>query len=301
MITVFTPAYNRLDTLKRLYDSLCRQDCHDFEWLVVDDGSNDGTKEYFESLEKGLFDIRYYHKGNEGKHRTINYGVRLAKGEWFFIVDSDDYLTENAISVIGKRLRTIENDNRFCGITGLRVDTEGKTIGTECGYETLDTDFVSYRTRYMISGDRAEIIRTTVMKEFPFPEFENEKFCTEAIVWNRMAQKYICRFVNDGFYVCEYQENGLTSKYWEIMDKNPIGATTYYKELMLYRQTSLKHRMIGFMCYRHFRKLVGKDDVARHNLELPWKERMLYGAMIVPVKIFMAMTNKKIITKDNIA
>ena len=49
-LTVFTPTYNRKHTLPRTYESLCRQTCSDFEWLVIDDGSSDGTREWIEGL-----------------------------------------------------------------------------------------------------------------------------------------------------------------------------------------------------------------------------------------------------------
>lgn len=102
MVTVFTPTYNRLYKIDKLYQSLKRQSCNDFEWIVVDDGSNDGTKEYFEKvIDNGdPFKIRYFNKENGGKHRAINLGVSQAKGNLFFIVDSDDYLIDNAIEMI---------------------------------------------------------------------------------------------------------------------------------------------------------------------------------------------------------
>ena len=96
-ITVFTPTYNRAYILENLYRSLQRQSFTDFEWLVVDDGSSDGTKALFERWQKedNPFPIRYCYKENGGKCRAINYGLKLAQGELFFTVDSDDYLTDD--------------------------------------------------------------------------------------------------------------------------------------------------------------------------------------------------------------
>ena len=98
-ITVFTPTYNRAYILENLYRSLQRQTCKTFEWLVVDDGSADNTKELFErwQQEDNFFPIRYVKQENGGKCRAINQGLKLADGELFFTVDSDDYLTDDAL------------------------------------------------------------------------------------------------------------------------------------------------------------------------------------------------------------
>lgn len=256
MITIFTPAYNRHHTLERLYKSLCRQTLFDFEWLVVDDGSTDNTKEFFSSLSEDRFAVHYYYQKNGGKHRAINKGVKLAKGEWFFVVDSDDYLTDDAISLLEKSLKDIESDERYCGVVGLKINSDYKTIGTPCGYEILDTDFLSYRTKYKIIGDRAEVVRTSIMKDYPFPEIENEKFCTEAVVWNRIAQKYIARYINEPLYVCEYLSGGLSDTYRQIMDESPYSSMIYTKELISYDKVSFWEKIRITVLYFHYCKII---------------------------------------------
>ena len=101
LLTVCTPTYNRAHTLPRLYESLVRQTSQDFEWLVVDDGSTDNTRELVDGwVAEGRIRIRYVYKENGGKPSAHNLGVRMAAGELFFCVDSDDYLTDNAVEVI---------------------------------------------------------------------------------------------------------------------------------------------------------------------------------------------------------
>lgn len=284
MITIITPTYNRIHTLKRLYLSLYNQDNYDFEWLIVDDGSTDQTKTYIESLANNKFIIKYHYKDNGGKHRAINYGIKHADGEWILILDSDDFLTTDAISIIKEQTTKIESDNRYCGVTGLRLDLNHNIIGSKCNYETLDTDNISFRTKYKIVGDKAEVYRTSILKEYPFPEFNDEKFCTEAIVWNRIANKYITRYINKGFYICEYQDDGLTSKYWELMDKNPKSSMLYYKELVLYKQTPFKYKIINYSYYIHFKKLVGKHNAIKYKLRLPMYIELFYNLFILPYK-----------------
>ena len=100
-VTIFTPAYNRGDTLSRLYESLKKQSNKSFQWVVVDDGSVDNTRELIESWKKeNILNIIYVYQENSGKMRAINRGVEFAEGEFFFIVDSDDYITEDAVETI---------------------------------------------------------------------------------------------------------------------------------------------------------------------------------------------------------
>ena len=102
-ITVFTPTYNRGYTLKKLYNSLKKQSDNDFEWLIIDDGSTDDTKSLVKDfIKENKVNIRYMYKKNEGKYKAINTAIDLAKGELFFIVDSDDWITEDSIETIKK-------------------------------------------------------------------------------------------------------------------------------------------------------------------------------------------------------
>ena len=72
-LTVFTPAFNRAHTLVRTYESLCRQTCQDFCWLVVDDGSTDNTRQLVEGwIEEGRIPVRYIYKENGGLHTAYN-------------------------------------------------------------------------------------------------------------------------------------------------------------------------------------------------------------------------------------
>lgn len=274
MITVFTPTYNRAHTLERLYNSLCTQTSFDFEWLVIDDGSTDETKAFFASIASSSFNIRYYYQTNGGKHRAINKGVALARGEWFFIVDSDDYLPADSIETIKRYVGEINDDNRFCGITGLRVHPDFTPIGNIVFDKPTDIDNLTFRIKYKGIGDYAEIFRTSVLKEYPFPEYEGEKFCTEALVWNRIARKYVTRFVNAKIYICEYQVGGLTDTYEKIMRNSPRAAMLYYKELLCLDGLPLRLRISFHLLYWNYRKSF-KGEL-EHETAPTWKMKILF-------------------------
>lgn len=232
MITIFTPTYNRAYSLPRLYESLCKQSDNDFEWLIVNDGSTDNTDELVKSyIAENRITINYIVQNNGGKHRAINRGVSEAKGELFFIVDSDDYLVPDAIKTIKAIFEPIRENPVFAGLTGLRIYPSGEKVGGECSFDILDCNALDFRYKYHIQGDMAEVFRTDILKQYPFPEFDDERFCPEALVWNRIALKYKLRYAYQRIYVCEYQPDGLTAKITRIRLQSSQASTLYYSEL----------------------------------------------------------------------
>lgn len=231
-ITVFTPTYNRAYAITALYFSLCRQTFSDFEWLIVDDGSRDETAATVAGfISEGKIAIRYILQENGGKHRAINRGVAEARGELFFIVDSDDFLVDTALERIVYHFDSVKNDSDFAGVSGLRVAPSGEKIGGEESWAVLDCNALDFRYKYKSNGDMAEVVRTSVFKEFLFPDIKGEKFCPEAVVWNRLAREYKFRHFYEKIYVCEYLPDGLTAKINKLRVKNPQYAMLCYGEL----------------------------------------------------------------------
>lgn len=238
MITIFTPAYNRAYILPKLYESLCEQTCKDFEWLVVDDGSSDNTSELIADYElhNAFFPIRPFKQENGGKHRAINRGVQEARGELFFIVDSDDQLIPNAVEWILSVWNDIKKENldyqkTFAGLSGIRIYPDGSKIGGDKDFGTIDATSLDIRWKYKVKGDLAEVYRSDLMRQFPFPDIEGEKFCTEALVWDRIAaQGYKLRYVHQGIYIGGYLPDGLSAKQHRIRKDNPGYSMLYDAE-----------------------------------------------------------------------
>ena len=213
LVTVFTATYNRAYLLPRLYESLRRQRNTDFEWLIVDDASTDDTASVvggFQS-EQNEFPIVYLWQEHGGKHRAVNKGLGAAKGEFFLMVDSDDYLTDNAIDLINKWTKTIEGDSSFCGVAGTKVFSDGRVIGDALPVD----DYIDARNRDRrkkhLMGDKSEVYKTECMRRHPFPEFENEFFLSEGYCWNAIdAEGLRLRWFNQPLQVCEYLEDGLS-------------------------------------------------------------------------------------------
>lgn len=241
MITIFTPTYNRGYIIEKLYQSLCNQTSNDFEWLVIDDGSTDNTQDLIQRfISENKINIRYIYKENGGKHTAINLGVKKAKGELFFIVDSDDYLTSDAVEWIKNNSQEILTDNRFAGLSGLRIHPNGSKIGGGDDFGIIDADALEIRSKYKVTGDLAEIYKTTILQQYPFPEIPEERFCSEGLIWARIAQKYILRYIFKGIYVCEYLNDGLTYNRVEARRKSPEYSIILYSE-------GVKNKKIKFL------------------------------------------------------
>jgi glycosyltransferase involved in cell wall biosynthesis len=207
---------------------------------VGDDGSEDNTVELIAGYQnEGKIKIRYFRQKNSGKHIAVNEGVRIAAGNLFLILDSDDELTADAVETVQQQWHKLLSDyngniHQFGGIVADKMYADGKLIGTTINHdETLDATIIDYRFRRKITGDKLEIFRTEILKQYPFPE-HGEKFCPEALVWNRIGSVYKFRFFNKAIYKAEYLPNGLTSRITKIRISNPINASTYYAELSHY-------------------------------------------------------------------
>jgi glycosyltransferase involved in cell wall biosynthesis len=121
-LTIFTPTHNRATLLPRLYESLKKQTDKNFEWLIIDDGSNDDTPQVVSRFTaENAIEIRYYFQKNHGKHTAINNGVSKTENPAFFIVDSDDMLSENAVAVIREKFEKIKDNDEIAGIACGRV------------------------------------------------------------------------------------------------------------------------------------------------------------------------------------
>lgn len=242
MITIFTPTYNRAHTLPRLYESLRQQNDFDFEWLVIDDGSNDNTEVLFSEWmkESNPFSIRYYKTVNGGKQRAINKALQLAAGMYFFIVDSDDALLPNASFFIKEAFGKLPKDDCFIGISGIKGDFDknplmrSPMINQITGY--VDTNNL-LRAKYGLQADMAEVFFTEKLRKYSFPVWEGENFTPEAVVWDQIAMDgYKLRWFDKVIYLCEYQPDGLTNSSWKLLKKNPMGYAMLFNTQLKYKE-----------------------------------------------------------------
>lgn len=276
-ITVFTPTFNRGYIIEKLYRSLQAQTFTDFEWLVIDDGSKDNTMELFKRwmADTNPFTIRYFKVENGGKHRAINKATDLAKGELFFIVDSDDALTEDALESVVSWELGLENKAAYCAVAGNKGISEKDLWGTTFDGSYMDATSLE-REKYNITGDKAEVFFTKVLKEYKFCEFEGESFITECTVWDKMAADgYKIRWFNKIIYLCDYLPDGLTNSGDTVFANNPQGTAYLYKQQIEYYKLNLKDRLSSYNAYYQLVKCnIGLKLAARyleiHMITLVW-------------------------------
>ena len=243
-LTIFTPTYNRGYIIEKLYRSLQRQTDTRFEWLVVDDGSSDNTEELFAAWmgEENPFPIRYHKKENGGKCRAINTGLELARGELFLNVDSDDYLTEDAVEKLLSWEAQLPKDRKFCAVAGNLGTGRDETPNAPLPGDYFDGNAFD---RYgLVEGERAFAFYTDIHRRYLYPDCPGEKFMTEAVAWNRMAHDgYKIRFYNDIIWIYEFREDGLTKAGYRLFVDNPQGSGIFFREKAEFLGASLPERV----------------------------------------------------------
>lgn len=236
LLTVFTPAYNRAHTLVRTYESLLEQDCRDFIWLIIDDGSSDNTAELVKKWQREDpgFEIRYIYKENGGMHTAHNIAYENIDTELNICIDSDDQMAQGAVDKILKKWSQVR-DKGYAGLIGLDADMNtGKIIGA--GFpagmtETTLSDYYSHGG----SGDKKLVYRTDVINKYPsYPVFEGEKYVALAYKYRLIDQDYKLAVLNEILCDVEYQADGSSMNMLSQYYRNPRGFAFWRKVCMEY-------------------------------------------------------------------
>jgi len=237
-ITVFTPTYNRAYSLPDLYNSLIRQTNKDFDWLIVDDGSTDDTKELVESwIDDAQLEIRYIYQKNGGMLSAHNTAYNNITSELNVCIDSDDYMTDNAVEIILTNWEKYRKENH-AGILGLDIYKTGEVIGIKFDNSPMDVKFSELIKQYGVIGDKKFVYLTSVINQYPrFPEYENEKFPAAGLLYRKIDRDYDLLAINEPLCVVEYREDGNTSNKIKQYLKNPNAFADYRIERLKLAET----------------------------------------------------------------
>lgn len=278
--TIFTPTYNRVHTLPRLYDSLVAQHSEDFEWLIVDDGSTDETKSLVESfISENKIPIRYFFQQNSGKHIAINKGLKEARGIFFWTLDSDDYLKPNALHTAKSIVKRLPQDVE--GFTAIRFTDDipykpkdfGKREWTKEGYE------------WPFHGEMGFFFKTSIAKQYPFPVFPNEKFCQESLILRRILQNHKILYTDYVLVGGNYLEDGLSQNIYQRLKKNPRYSMLNTAERIAqktYKSDEEKLQLAKVYW-----------DIALSAKHIPWSEKIKGLPITLTVKVFLEKIKKK--------
>ena len=228
-LTIFTPTYNRINTLPRLYRSLCRQTDKSFQWLIIDDGSTDNTailvKEWMRSSD---FSITYCYQQNQGKMAAYNYALKKTTSELFFCVDSDDYLVDDAVRLINEKASDYHFLNKnIAGIVAYKGNDKGNLTGSTfpAGIQTSELRNL-YKSGF--TGETSLIFKTNIAKKYTFPIIATEKFVSEMYVYNQIDDTYLLMIFPEVLTICQYQDDGYTRNLYNLIKNNPMGWALVY-------------------------------------------------------------------------
>lgn len=240
-LTVFTSTYNRAYCLSKCYESLLRQTNKDFEWLVVDDGSTDNTKELVESWrQEKKIDIRYIYKTNGGMHTGYNTAYDNIFTELAISIDSDDYMTDDAVEKI---LSFWEKNKapQYAGIVGLDIFPNGDVIGTELPDQKSCKIYDLYN-RLGVKGDKKQIYRPELIRPFKSPEYDGEKLFATCYKYFMVDLNYEMLILNEPLCVVEYMPDGFTKNIVKSYKNNLNNYIFYRKFIMSYPNATKKHK-----------------------------------------------------------
>ena len=242
-LTVFTPLYNRVYSLPRTYESMCKQKCKDFIWMIIDDGSTDNAHSLIEEWMKkeNGFKIEYIYKKNGGMHTAHNEAYRHITTELNVCIDSDDALADDAVQKIYDKWQSIKDKN-YAGIIALDADFHGKIIGKGFPEGLKSTTVMGYYNNGGY-GDKKLVYRTDVINSYPeYPVFDNEKYVSLAYKYRLIDQEYEMAVLDDVLCNVEYQEDGSTNNMLGQYRNNTQGFAFWRKIRMIYPDS--KKRMV---------------------------------------------------------
>ena len=248
-ITVFTPTFNRAGLLPRLYEGLRRQPFSDFEWLIVDDGSTDNTSEVVEGfIGDGAIRIRYLRTENRGKYRAFNLAMEMAEGDWLFCVDSDDFPATDALAHL--RMTSSHADDDDCAIVGMKSDADGNSLSRPT---LVDPKGKCTFSAFRDEGEYSIVLRTEIVRGYPFPDIEGENFVTEDVLYDALdLAGYSCLRTDRVLTICEYQPEGLSASVYRLMMQNPTGFLIYHMQ-RIDLACSFRERVGHILRYHAFR------------------------------------------------
>lgn len=249
LLTIFTPTYNRAHTLPRTYDSLKQQDCKDFVWLIVDDGSTDNTAELVETWQRNDngFEIQYLYKQNGGMHTAHNTAYEHIHTELNVCIDSDDKMVPGAVRKIKEAWLSVKNKG-YAGLIALDADFSGNIIGKGFPEDMHETTLGGYYAAGGM-GDKKLIYRTDIINSVPpYPVFPGEKYVGLVYKYTLIDQKYKLAVLNEVVCEVEYQADGSSGTMWKQYLKNPQGFAFLRKVAMQY-PTSKKRLIMDCIHY----------------------------------------------------
>ena len=227
-LTVYTPTYNRIESLSVLYGSLLAQTNKNFVWMIIDDGSTDNTAELVDEwIDSEQLQIKYHRKENGGVHTAREYAFKHIDTELLAGVDSDDYLTNDAIQSILEEWDMHSNE----GLAGMYYPCclpDGSRLTEPFPVAADKATYQESLYKYGIEKDKFTVVRSDLMKDLDETViFPNEKLVGESYKWIQLPEVPF-RFVDKCIKVVNYQINGYSRNIRKLWFDNLNGFRAVY-------------------------------------------------------------------------
>ena len=287
-ISILTATYNRANLLPRLYESIVNnvKDNIDIEWLIMDDGSTDNTKEIIQKFieENNQLNIKYFFQENQGKMQAINNLIQYVQGDLIIECDSDDYFTNNAFEIIEKAYKENEsNMENYYALCFLKYNQAGENMGKT--FQKNCTTMFDLYFKEGEDGEKALVFNSKIRKQYKYELEDKEKFVTEARMFHKMDERYGIICINEPIMICEYQPSGYTKNINKQFIENPYGYFNYFKEILQkdMRGVLFKKRLYAIKHYILFSTLANQKKIIK-NIK-GFLNKLLVTILIIPGKI----------------
>lgn len=285
--TVFTPTYNRAYILEQAYNSLCCQTYKDFKWLIMDDGSEDGTDQLISSwIDEKKIRIEYYRQSNQGRFAAYNNAIPYFEGELFVPLDSDDFLKPDALDIIYENWERRDKSHKLIGVISAMEHGDGKTIGMELPNINCVTT-LELNDKYRTSGDKHKCYVIESIEKYKYPVFENEKFIGDSLLHYWLDSEGALLVLQDKFYVRDYLPDSLTRNIAKVHYKSPRGMALYYKSIFPLLKQNKKKKIMYAIKYVAFSRLCSNKVFEKDT-----KQKVLVALAFLPGVIYAQMVKR---------
>ncbi len=242
-LTVFTPTFNRAHLIGRVYESLCQQTCQDFDWLVIDDGSTDNTREVVEGfIKEQRIPIRYIWKENGGLYTGYNTAYAEITSPLNVCIDSDDFMPDAAVEKIINTWKE-RGGEQYAGIIGLDFYADSKQpIGGYFPKELEETYLYDLFLHKIHLGDAKQVMRTDVMRKVaPQIGFPGEKDFNPYYMLVQVGSELPLLVLNDNLCFVDYQTNGMAANIFKQYYRSPWSFMKMRQLEMLLKRNTLRN------------------------------------------------------------
>lgn len=290
--TIFIPTYNRGYCIDKALLSCQQSTFKDFEVILVDDGSTDDTESTVKKIrDKITYSFVYEYQENSGKHMAFNRAVALANGKFFLTLDSDDTLLSDGLEKLHLDCCELDglNDSRFASIEFRCVEDGIASSAVPEPY--LDSTYVARRDICPTAGEKRSAYRLEVLRKFPYPRFEGERYCRPGLIDIRIAKEYKTRFVNTVVIDAGHFDDGIGANRRKIIANAPQAYRQYFLEEIIDHHQHCTAKDIRSYYKRYCRCSINAGVTLSQMLaEVPSKIQLF---KVLPESWFLSITDKR--------